>query len=38
MGVTVGDKVNVCVRTGDVKVGDIIGPIGSDGNKVAVTC
>lgn len=38
VGVTVGDKVNVCVTTGDVKVGDKIASIGSDGNEVIVIC
>ena len=36
VGVTVGDKVNVWVTTGDVKVGDKIASIRSGGNEVAV--
>jgi intein/homing endonuclease len=38
VGVTVGDKVNVWVTTGDVKVGDKIASIGSGGNEVIVGC
>ena len=38
VGVAVGDKVNVWVTTGDVKVGDKIASIGSGGNEVVVIC
>ena len=38
VGVTVGDKVNVWVTTGKVKVGVKIFSIGSDGDKVSVIC
>ena len=38
VGVTVGDMVDVCVTTGNVKVGDKIFSIGSDGDKVSVIC
>jgi len=38
VGVTVGDKVNVWVTNGDVKVGDKVFSIGSGVDKVAVIC
>jgi len=38
VGVTVGDRVNVWVTNGDVKVGDKVFSIGSVVDKVAVPC